>query len=117
MSITTRILRFNVRVGDEAITLPAGKVTRVAESRQFGPSGAEIWILCTTRDWPNNDAEGKQTFFIVGTGHEVPPNTDHVASWAAEPFQWHLFRQIECECRVNGMLANYGNCRLHNPNL
>lgn len=34
----------------------------------------------------------KYTFYIVGTGHDIPPGLAHVGTWQEGPFVWHLFR-------------------------
>lgn len=33
----------------------------------------------------------RHTFEIFGTGHPLPDGAQHVATWDAEPFVWHLF--------------------------
>ncbi len=32
----------------------------------------------------------RREFQIIGTGHAIPDGADHIATWDAEPFVWHL---------------------------
>ena len=32
-----------------------------------------------------------RVFAIIGTGHEVPNNSQYLATWQDSPFVWHLF--------------------------
>lgn len=59
----------------------------------FGQQGAEFYI------WEYHNTTFKRdpytrTFWLAGTGHEIPGElliTDHIGSFQASGFVWHLF--------------------------
>lgn len=47
--------------------------------------------------WAEVDTEAKTkktTFFLIGTGHEIPDKTTHLGSFIDGPFVWHVYSII-----------------------
>jgi hypothetical protein len=55
----------------------------------FDPQGQPcIWMEVDTANPPENFAVN-----VIGTGHEVPKNTNHIGSFVQGPFVWHVYFQ------------------------
>lgn len=50
------------------------------------PGVPTLWVEVD----PDQAAEPRQ-FVIIGTGHEIPADGQHVGSYQAEPFVWHVY--------------------------
>ena len=40
----------------------------------------------------NKEWDEVKTFYIFGTGHDIPDDKVHVASFQMPPFVWHLYK-------------------------
>jgi hypothetical protein len=47
---------------------------------------------CLWMEVQTDHAMGRHFFTIRDTGHEIPDNVQHVATWKDGPFVWHMFK-------------------------
>lgn len=53
------------------------------------PNGFEcIWVEF---DDANRDNKVERILEVFGTGHVIPPLSQHVISWNSGPFVWHMY--------------------------
>lgn len=78
-----RVLKWDVRVDDQAHPIGGGPVVLVACQRQ--PDVVQVWTLEDPEPAPPRMAR------VYGTGHHVPPNTWHLGSAVTGVLVWHLF--------------------------
>lgn len=54
------------------------------------PSGVPcLWCRVNTESETINVAMA-----VVGTGHAIPPNSNHAGSWVDGPYVWHAFTEL-----------------------
>lgn len=85
-----RIYKYEVPVNDEAMkvqTHAGAKVVLVGH--QGMPRLACIWLEADT-DSPIE----YRWFRVFGTGHQIPPTYEHVGSYQAPPFVWHIYERV-----------------------
>lgn len=68
------------------IHLPVG-----FEFVHLGEQGGEAYLWAII-DPTENDTD---KCYVVGTGHPVEPDDEHIVSWQEPPYVWHLFRERE----------------------
>lgn len=84
------VWKFPVPVTDEfTLTLPsAHKVVHVGPD----PSGEpHMWVEVQL---PVDEDAINVTFFVEGTGHTLVDGAEHVGTWVADPFAWHLYETV-----------------------
>lgn len=79
-----RVLRWDVPVDDQWHDIGAGYVVNVASRHYYERPGdlVEVWTLEDTADTNPGDSLSipMRSVTVVGTGHRVPENTEHVGS-------------------------------------
>lgn len=79
-----RVLRWDVPVDDQWHDIGAGYVVNVASRHYYERPGdlVEVWTLEDTADTNPGDSLSipMRSVTVVGTGHPVPENTEHVGS-------------------------------------
>ena len=81
-----KIFKYPLHVTDQQIVqMPAcSKIIHAG----LDPTGCPcLWAKVDPDEKNNKDVIVR----IVGTGHDVPPNTLHVGSFVQNPFVWHVF--------------------------
>lgn len=80
-----------------ALAMPVGARTVLFDVQFSGAMGEgprmgipTLWALVDTEA----ELEPRQ-FRVFGTGHAVPPGAQHVGSYQAEPFVWHVFEIVD----------------------
>lgn len=86
--MTRRIYKYPFPVADLVeVDMPAGaKIVHVDVQR----GTACIWALVD----PTHPPEVHR-FRVVGTGHSVGDDEEHVATFLMPPFAWHLLREMK----------------------
>jgi len=83
-----QVFKYAFPIRDEfEIGMPGGAKIVLVES-QIG-SGPCIWALVDVNEQPK-----LRKFVLRGTGHPIPGAVNHVASFQAPPFVWHLFEKV-----------------------
>jgi len=92
------IWKYSFHVKDEfALQLPAGAEIVSVERQGDDVYVGTIWAIVDT-----DAAVWLRSFACRGTGHPLPENALHVASWQDPPFVWHLFEYKSPQEESNG---------------
>jgi hypothetical protein len=85
------IYKYEFAIDDRVtISLPKShRILKVEKQYNQDPGRACLWVLVDTESRMEENA-----FRIYGTGHPIDRMDiqDHVATWQAPPFVWHMFR-------------------------
>lgn len=69
--------------------LPVGKVVLVDWLNHDDDVLPTIWI-----EYDPYDAQNTDQYIIVGTGHHVPTDMEHVGSAVCGRFVWHVYKAV-----------------------
>lgn len=83
------VWKYKLNMGATQMVLPLGSKVLLVGEQQGEP---HIWV----EQDPTDGADGIQyTFYIVGTGHELPTghaHLDYQGSYFSGPFVWHIYK-------------------------
>ena len=87
MEVSKRtIWKFNLTKQSSSHEVPIGsKLVHVGKDANGVPA---VWLEVS----PASPTE-KRYFSVIGTGHSVPDGYDHVGTYLAEPFVWHIYER------------------------
>lgn len=86
MSATRQIWKFELTTGEQVIAMPAG-----ADVLAVNEQGGRIfmWAICT----PSHPA-CQRTFYVAGTGWNLPDSINYLGSAFVGTFVWHAFERV-----------------------
>ena len=83
------VFRYDLPLDDEWHSLPIGKVAMI-ESRQREEMLSCVGVWIEQRQMEQHAFK----YRVFGTGHNIDTPAEHVGSTVAEPFVWHVYRQM-----------------------
>lgn len=91
------VWKFPFKLEDEELVIPMPRGARVIMAdTQPSPHGSQPCLWAEIPD--DADAFEERHFAIVGTGHPVPDEAEHIASFQMQdmfgtPFVWHIYER------------------------
>lgn len=89
-----RVLKWTIPVDDEFHPIGGGKVVHV--DSQFGRrEEVQVW----TEESEDRGISNPRAALVIGTGHAIPPNTEHIGSViplsAGGHLVWHVYAAVQ----------------------
>lgn len=50
-------------------------------------------VFCAWFEVETENPTATVTFHMVGTGNQIPPGAQHIASLVGDPFVWHIYAE------------------------